>query len=117
MRIGGNFMQQGGSLSLDACKASGSGGGIHVHGSFTQQNGSVANFQACQAEQSGGGLHVQHNIALTGSAEFRQCAAAGGQAVCTKGCLVIISSGVICSLAAGLARCSKAGQVRNPMLL
>ena len=79
MRVGGNFMQQGGSLSLDACKASGSGGGIHVHGSFTQQNGSVANFQACRAEQSGGGLHVQHNIALAGSSKFLACAAERGQ--------------------------------------
>ena len=79
MRVGDDFIQQGGSLSLDSCKASKKGGGLHISGRLTQKEGSITKFRACEAEQSGGGMDVLHNIILAGSADFQNCAAEEGQ--------------------------------------
>ena len=79
MLVGGNFNQQGGVLSFDACKASRTGGGLRIKGSFTQAKGSKTHFKACEAGRSGGGVDVLHNITLAGSTDFQTCVTEGGQ--------------------------------------
>ena len=84
MSVGGNFIQEGGSLKLKSCTAKKRGGGLQIKGSFKQEHAS-ASFYGCRASVSGGGMDVQHDISLSGSNSFRQCTAGEGR-VSSQGC-------------------------------
>ena len=78
MSVGGNFVQEGGSLRMQSCTAQKSGGGFHISGSFQQEGGS-ASFEGCSALRAGGGMDVLHNVSLAGWSTFNDCEAAEGQ--------------------------------------
>ena len=77
MGVGGNFIQELGSLDLDSCTAQKSGGGLQVNGSFHQKRGKV-DMKGCQARQLGGGMNIHHNITIGGSSTFTGCQAGEG---------------------------------------